>query len=73
VTDPTYVLAPHDDGRWCQAELLSLHRVDGVWRVTVTYSTGPGLRFWRGLPADQCRPPPEPEDDEHDNAAPARG
>jgi len=34
---------------------LSQHRVDGVWRVTVAYTVN-GFTFWRGMPAQECRP-----------------
>lgn len=34
---PTHVLAPHDDGTWRRAQLLSQHRCRGEWRVTVAY------------------------------------
>jgi len=56
---PTYVLAPHDDGTWRRATLLSQHRVDGVWRVTVSYAVD-GFTFWRGMPASECRPAESP-------------
>lgn len=68
----TEVLVPHDDGRWYRAQLLSQHRVDGVWRVTVTYSTGPGFRFWRGMLADRCRALPDEQDDQSHDAGEAR-
>ena len=58
------VLALHDDGRWWPAEVLDQYRAsaDGEWRVVVTYSTAPGMRYIRAEPADRYRavddPPP---------------
>lgn len=71
--NPTFVLAHHDDGTWQRARLLSQHLVHGVCRVTVAYSTGSGFTYWRAMSAEQCRPLPEPEDDQHDNAGTAQG
>lgn len=53
--NPTYVLAPHDDNSWVRATLLSQRRVDGAWRVTVSYLVD-GDTYWRGMPAGECRP-----------------
>jgi len=52
---PRYILVRHDDGTWRRAVLLSQHRVDGQWRVTVSYATAPGSTYWRGIPAEDCR------------------
>ena len=51
------VLAPHDDGRWYAADLLDQYRAraGGEWRVVVTYSAAPGMRYIRAMPADECR------------------
>ena len=51
------VLAPHDDGRWWPAEVLDQYRdrADGSWRVVVTYSTVPGMRYIRAMPAADFR------------------
>jgi hypothetical protein len=56
------VLALHDDGRWWPAEVLDQYRdrADGLWRVVVTYSTAPGMRYIRAMPADDCRPVDDP-------------
>jgi hypothetical protein len=56
------VLVLHDDDRWWPGEVLDQYRdrVDGSWRVVVTYSTGPGLRYIRAEPADRCRPADKP-------------
>jgi hypothetical protein len=51
----TRVLAPHDDGRMYEAELLDQWRTsDGSWRVVVRYSTEPGFTYIRAEPADRC-------------------
>jgi hypothetical protein len=53
----THVLAPHDDGRMYEAELLDQYRErDGSWRVVVSYSSEPGSRYIRAEPADRCQP-----------------
>ena len=56
------VLTLHDDGRWWPAELRDQYRdrADGSWRVVVTYSTTPGLRYIRAAPAAECRPADDP-------------
>ena len=43
------VLTEYDDGRWYVADVLDQYRdrVDGSWRVVVTYSTEPGSRYIR--------------------------
>jgi hypothetical protein len=46
----------HDDGRWYEAELLDQHRSQGRWRAVVRYSVAPGMRYVRGLWADELRP-----------------
>ena len=52
----TRILAPHDDGRMYPADLLEQYRGrDGTRRVVVTYSTEPGSRYRRAMPADQCQ------------------
>lgn len=45
--NPTYVLAPHDDGTWRREILLSQHRRGREWRVTVANQVD-GYTFWRG-------------------------
>ena len=48
------VLALHDNGRWWPA------RADGSWRVVVTYSVAPGMRYIRAEPADRYLPVDDP-------------
>jgi hypothetical protein len=50
------VLVRHDDGAWYEAELLGQHRSGGRWRAVVRYSVAPGMRYERGLWADELRP-----------------
>jgi hypothetical protein len=45
----------HDDGRWYEAELLDQHRAGGRWRAVVRYSVAPGMRYVRGMWADELR------------------
>ena len=56
---PAYVLASPTTALWRRAVLLSQHRVDGVWPVTVA-DTMDGLTYWRGMPAAECRPVENP-------------
>jgi hypothetical protein len=65
----TQVLAPHV-GAWWIADVLDQvrSRDDGHWRVVVRFSTEPGSTYVLAMPADECRPLTEPQDDQPDNA-----
>lgn len=52
----THVQVLHDDGQWYEADLLDQHRSGDRWRAVVRYSVAPGLRYQRGMWADELRP-----------------
>ena len=55
---PRDVLVEHDDGRWHVGSQFEWVRwPTGEWRAGVTYSTEPGSKFVRSVPAERTRLP----------------
>jgi hypothetical protein len=55
---PRDVLVEHDDGRWYVGSQFEWVRwPTGEWRAGVTYTTEPGSKFVRSVPAERTRLP----------------
>ncbi|NLT55603.1 MAG: hypothetical protein GXX79_13790 [Actinomycetales bacterium] len=60
--DRPFVYVRHDDGRWYAGRLHAWVPVDDAWRCIVSYHTGPGVQYYRDVPADDVRRHDNPPD-----------
>jgi hypothetical protein len=53
---PRPILVLHDDGRWYEGYQDGWTRwPDGSWRASVSYTTEPGSKYLRSLPAERIQ------------------